>query len=244
MKSETERRFGETKDELLMRAAVMAYLDREKETLRDEILRARQDADLQPSPESVQRIRRAYRRFRLKRFLCAMAKKVVLAVACLFLIGAILFTVCYVTIDAFRTQVSDFFSRRTAAYMEVSVSALSLPDTWNGYPVPLYVPEGYFIESEFVTEKNGGQIKYSNGMSLLVYSFYPIELKSNMRVDSENATHKNIKTEERILDLYKKNDTISVVFRDINFVYFIRGNISEYEIVEMQESIALKDEDK
>ena len=128
--------------------------------------------------------------------------------------------------------------------MEVSVSALSLPDTWNGYPVPLYVPEGYFIESEFVTEKNGGQIKYSNGMSLLVYSFYPIELKSNMRVDSENATHKNIKTEERILDLYKKNDTISVVFRDINFVYFIRGNISEYEIVEMQESIALKDEDK
>ena len=53
MKQEEKMSFDEQKDDLLLRAAAMAYLEREGERLQNEILDAQKDESLQPDPQSI-----------------------------------------------------------------------------------------------------------------------------------------------------------------------------------------------
>ena len=66
MKQEEKMSFDEQKDDLLLRAAAMAYLEREGERLQNEILDAQKDGSLQPDPQSIQKMRKTYSRLKTK----------------------------------------------------------------------------------------------------------------------------------------------------------------------------------
>ena len=119
-------------------------------------------------------------------------------------------------------------------------SSLSLSADWDGYPVPLYIPTGYSVESDFVIEGNGGSIDFSNGKQEFSYSFYPIELASNIKIDSENTNHQIIEIQGKSADLYQKERYTTLVFKDDHFAYVISGNISQEDVVQIAKSIAVK----
>ena len=155
------------------------------------------------------------------------------------MIAAVSFTVCYATVDAFREQVSNLFSHRTTQYTEFFTSTLSLPDTWKGCPVPRYVPDGYFVETERITESRDGTIVFSNGVSELTYSFYSADSTESIEVDSENTVHEIVDIGENSADIYQREGYIAIILPENDFVYFITGDISKEEAIQMAESIAV-----
>lgn len=239
MKQEEKMSFDEQKDDLLLRAAAMAYLEREGERLQNEILDAQKDESLQPDPQSIQKMRKTYSRLKTKQGFQKAAKRISYFAASLFLIAAVSFTVCYATVDAFREQVSNLFSHRTTQYTEFFTSTLSLPDTWKGCPVPRYVPDGYFVETERITESRDGTIVFSNGVSELTYSFYSADSTESIEVDSENAVHETVDIGENSADIYQREGYIAIILPENDFVYFITGDISKEEAIQMAESIAV-----
>ena len=240
MKSENKLSLDERTDELLMEIAALSYVKQEKDALHNEILEAQKDESLQPSADSIREIKKAYRRYRTKKKIHMVAKRTSYFAASLFVIAVASFSICYATVDAFRAQVSSFFTRSTVEYTEISTSGLSLSADWDGYPVPLYIPTGYSVESDFVIEGNGGSIDFSNGKQEFSYSFYPIELASNIKIDSENTNHQIIEIQEKSADLYQKEGYTTLVFKDDNFAYVISGNISQEDVVQIARSIAMK----
>lgn len=240
MKSENKLSLDEHMDELLMRVAALSYVEQEKDVLHNEILEAQKDESLQPSADSIREIKKAYRRYRTKKKIHMVAKRTSYFAASLFVIAVASFSICYATVDAFRAQVSSFFTRSTVEYTEISTSGLSLSADWDGYPVPLYIPTGYSVESDFVIEGNGGSIDFSNGKQEFSYSFYPIELASNIKIDSENTSHRIVNIQGKNADLYQKEGYTAVILKDDNFAYVISGDISQEEAVQMMESITTK----
>ena len=227
-------------DELLMQAAALSYVEQEKDALHNEILEAHKHESLQPSADSIREIKRAYRKYHAKKRIRKIARRMAYFAASLFVIAAASFSICYATVDAFRARVSSFFTRSTVEYTEISTSSLSLSADWDGYPVPLYIPTGYSVESDFVIEGNGGSIDFSNGKQEFSYSFYPIELASNIKIDSENTNHQIIEIQGKSADLYQKEGYTTLVFKDDHFAYVISGNISQEDVVQIAKSIAVK----
>ena len=240
MKSENKLSLDERTDELLMEIAALSYVKQEKDALHNEILEAQKDESLQPSADSIREIKKAYRRYRTKKKIHMVAKRTSYFAASLFVIAVASFSICYATVDAFRAQVSSFFTRSTMEYTEISTSSLSLSGNWDGYPVPIYIPTGYYIESDLVTEEIGGSIGYSNGKQRFFYSFYPIDLSSSIKIDSENASHQIIDIQGKNADLYQKEGYTAVILKDDVFAYVISGDISQEEAIQMMESITAK----
>ena len=240
MKSENKLSLEERTDELLMEIAALSYVKQEKDALHNEILEAQKDESLQPSADSIREIKKAYRRYRTKKKIHMVAKRTSYFAASLFVIAVASFSICYATVDAFRAQVSSFFTRSTMEYTEISTSSLSLSGNWDGYPVPIYIPTGYYIESDLVTEEIGGSIGYSNGKQRFFYSFYPIDLSSSIKIDSENASHQIIDIQGKNADLYQKEGYTALVLKDDSFVYLIKGDISKDDAAQMMESITTK----
>lgn len=240
MKSENKLSLDERTDELLMEIAALSYVKQEKDALHNEILEAQKDESLQPSADSIREIKRAYRKYHAKKRIRKIARRMAYFAASLFVIAAASFSICYATVDAFRAQVSSFFTRSTMEYTEISTSNLSLSADWDGYPVPLYIPTGYSVESDLVTEEIGGSIGYSNGKQRFFYSFYPIDLSSSIKIDSENTSHRIVNIQGKDADLYQKEGYTAVILKDDNFAYVISGDISQEEAVQMMESITTK----
>ena len=240
MKSENKLSLDERTDELLMEIAALSYVKQEKDALHNEILEAQKDESLQPSADSIREIKKAYRRYRTKKKIHMVAKRTSYFAASLFVIAVASFSICYATVDAFRAQVSSFFTRSTMEYTEISTSSLSLSGNWDGYPVPLYIPTGYSVESDFVTDENGGKINFSDGTNILLYSFYPIDLSSSIKVDSENTSHQVVDIQGKNADLYQKEGYTAIVLKDDNFAYLIKGDLSKEEAIQMMESITVK----
>lgn len=240
MKSENKLSLDERTDELLMEIAALSYVKQEKDALHNEILEAQKDESLQPSADSIREIKKAYRRYRTKKKIHMVAKRTSYFAASLFVIAVASFSICYATVDAFRAQVSSFFTRSTMEYTEISTSSLSLSGDWDGYPVPLYIPTGYSVESDFVIEGNGGSIDFSNGERKFSYSFYPIELASSIKIDSENTNYQTVDIQGKSADLYQKEGYIAIILKDDIFAYVITGNISQEDAIQMVESITVK----
>ena len=240
MKSENKLSLDERTDELLMEIAALSYVKQEKDALHNEILEAQKDESLQPSADSIREIKKAYRRYRTKKKIHMVAKRTSYFAASLFVIAVASFSICYATVDAFRAQVSSFFTRSTMEYTEISTSSLSLSGNWDGYPVPLYIPTGYSVESDFVIEGNGGNINFANEEQKFSYSFYPIELASSIKIDSENTSHQIVDIQGKNADLYQKEGYTALVLKDDSFVYLIKGDISKNNAIQMMESITVK----
>lgn len=240
MKSENKLSLDEHMDELLMQVAALSYVEQEKDVLHNEILEAQKDESLQPSADPIREIKKAYRRYRAKERIRKTARRMAYFAASLFVIAAASFSICYATVDAFRAQVSSFFTRSTMEYTEISTSGLSLSANWDGYPVPLYIPAGYYVENDFVMKETGGNIGYSNGAQQFFYSFYPIELASSIKIDSENTSHQIVDIQGKNADLYQKEGYVAIVLKDDIFAYVISGDIPQEDAIQMMKSITVK----
>lgn len=158
-------------------------------------------------------------------------------------------TALYVTVDAARDSINNFFLEQFEDHAVVKPgdgtddldesSGCAVPDDWDGPVIPGWVPERY-------TDVEGSVSAYD---SVLFYS----SLQDGDYLIIHTATEKselNIDTEDMILNsevsiqgvpakIYKKNNEkqISIVFTKNNIAVRIRGNLTENEVKKIAENI-------
>jgi len=196
-----------------------------------------------PTPEATERFNKMINSFFHKRKLQTLAiksRKILNKVAIGFLVFAVIFTITYISVDAFRVQVLNFLltseKEYTSVQLEESELGKNITAGLSDIYAPSYIPMGYWLDSIMDIE-NGRIIEYINNESKIIRF---IENTSSWisNIDTEDAEMVksiNINGVDGLFVLKDGKTTISWAMDNKMFV--ISAQISEDEIVQIAESV-------
>lgn len=157
-----------------------------------------------------------------------------------------IFTLRFVTVDAFREEVVNYLVKMTERYTQYTIVVESKnnakkPEGWDFEYYPHYVPEGYVIEN-ISQLKYRANISYSNSQNLTYkVQIYDAVYGNFRRNDSENAQYKSVEINGMQGELYLKDSHNTVVFANEKYVFCVTGDLSQDELILVARSI--KDEE-
>ena len=195
------------------------------------------------SSEADKRIKKSINKHFRKKKLQALTNKSLKAfqkVAVIFFVFAIILTITYTSVEAFRVQVLNMLLKFEDKYVSVKLEEYDDSDIFNMYLnnvyAPTYIPDGYQIAS------------FSNGTSVMGIDYINDEEKSITFMVFNSSGSSNIDTENADLIqsiringiegiLVKKNEDITISWVNDNKAFTIYAQISEIEITKIAESI-------
>ena len=168
-------------------------------------------------------------------------------IASLVLVSAMTTGVLYVTVDAARNTINNFFLELHDGYAilhsdeKLEGTEAPLPEGWNGKVTPRWVPERFINVS-------GSEMQFSSSlvyttddeMEMLLITIWSSE--ANPSVDRENMAFKRTVSVQGVeAFLYLKMDTnqLYLDFVKNDCVVQICGNLSEQEIIKVAENITV-----
>ena len=157
-------------------------------------------------------------------------------------------TALYVTVDAARDSINNFFLEQFEDHAVVKPddgtddfdesSGCAVPDDWDGPVTPGWVPERFTDVEASTSEKYYG-LFYSSAQVkdyLLIY----IALGQDVSIDMENTRlHSEMMIQNVPAQVYYKVDSsqISIVFTKDDLTINIKGNLTEDEAVKIAENM-------
>ena len=157
-------------------------------------------------------------------------------VAIFFVTIAAIFSVSFVTVDAFRTRILEFFS----ATHETSVER-GFQDSVTGLYAPSYLPDGFYVASYF-DERDPVQI-ILQGQEEEDYAIINISAdRSKILIDSEELSeNKQVMINGGLGELGEKNGVTTLFWmnKDKKMMAFMNTNLKEEEAIKIAESINL-----
>lgn len=234
-----------TQEDLLRQAAAeISAMDME------DFFAAQDDPALQPPPEVLARLRRqtqsrlARRRGRYRR--ARFAKQAAAVVCATVGLGAVGFTVTFLSVDAARTAINNFFLEQYDRFAVVrpgqtgEKSGAALPSDWDGPAYPMWVPER-FEDVEVLSVHQSTILIYhqssnSDSMSISIWVDTSIPY-----VDTEDmGIGENITIQDVNAQLYWKEEKEqhTLIFTKNNVSIRIRGDLTREEIIKIAENIS------
>ncbi|MCL2160070.1 MAG: DUF4367 domain-containing protein [Oscillospiraceae bacterium] len=241
--AECENKLEEAYEDSFWRLVMKRYAQKEGEILMEQNEEIKNDPRYAPSAEATKRFfKMSNKYFRKKKLvrLANNAKKILKAAAMVVLAFVAVFALAFVSVEAFRVRVLNFFVTFENEYTSVKLVGddynraitSGLSETY----APTYMPEGYKLDSvsDMATVKT---IEYANeeGQKIAFHVFGPY---GTYNIDSEDAEIKKtvkINGAEGIYIFKKGKSTVSWSYDDKIFVIF--AQISEDEIMQIAESV-------
>lgn len=234
-------------EETLAKVAAMQIAKRELDlydTACEENYDLRQIPNYQAVKEGLAaELTKAERRHRAKRCFNGASR----LVACLALASVLTTGVLYVTVDAARNTINNFFLELHDGYAilhgeeELNGSRAPLPENWTGLVTPEWVPERFanVAGTEMYFSAELSYTTDAQDETLLISAWNANESPA---IDRENMVfRRTILVQDVESSLYIKTETgqLYMDFVKNDYVIQICGNISEQEIVKIAENIRI-----
>lgn len=242
-KTNYKSQLEEEYEDSFWRLIIHEYAEKEGEELIREAEEARNDPQYAPSPEAARRFNKMvnkYFRERKFRAVTNKASKIIKAAGIIVLVFVTMFTVAFISVDAFRVQILNFLVTFENKYTSVKLDesepfeniTAGLSDTY----APSYIPKGYKIV-EIWDMMSIKTIKYINSEEKDI-TFMEFDSTGNYNIDTENAEiRKSIKINETEGVFVLKDEKTTVSWTQNDKIFVITAQISEEEIVRIAESI-------
>lgn len=216
----------------------------EYDAARKENINLSQIPNYQSVKDSIGReLARAERQYILKRGFHLLSR----IVACLALASVLTTGVLYVTVDAARNSINNFFLELQDGYAilhgdeELFETEAPLPENWTGPVTPKWVPERF-------TNVSGSEMRYSSSLvyttddasEMVLVTTWSVE--SSPAVDRENMIFRRTVSVQGVeATLYIKDETrqLYLDFVKNNYVVQVCGNLTEQEIIKIAENIQI-----
>lgn len=247
-KSQVSNVFAHENDE--ENIAKMAAMRIAKQDLDEYDAACKENIDLSqiPNYQSVKdsivwQLARAERQYKLKRGFHLLSR----IVACLALASVLTTGVLYVTVDAARNSINNFFLELHDGYAilhgneELDAAVVPLPEDWTGPVTPKWVP-GRF------TNVSGSEMQYSsslvytttNNAEMILIAVWNAE-ESPMIDNEDMYLNRTLIIQGASASLYTKAETsqLFLTFTINDFTIQICGNLSTQEIIEIAENLVI-----
>lgn len=188
------------------------------------------------------------RSFKKKKYRLIFRRMAQAAAALMICVGAS-GTALYVTVDAARDSINNFFLEQFEDHAVVKPdngtddldenSGCAVPDDWEGPVTPGWVPERYTDVEKIEAEGTYG-LFYSSSQKKDYLIIYIISEKSELNIDIEDmelyaeTTVQNVPAK---IYIKKDNTQLSILFTKNNLTIRIRGNLTESEAKEIAENM-------
>ena len=157
-------------------------------------------------------------------------------VAIFFVAVATIFSVSFVTVDAFRTRVLEFISASHATSVEHGFQ-----DSATGLYTPSYLPEGFYVASYFEEQDFVQMILQGNNEEDYIIINISAD-RSKLLIDSEDLSEgKQVIINEGLGELSEKNKVTTLFWmnKEKNLMAVMTTNLEEDEAIKIAESINL-----
>ena len=169
------------------------------------------------------------------------------SVACLALASVLTTGVLYITVDAARNTINNFFLELHDGYAilhsdeELDGIRAPLPADWAGPIIPMWVPER-FTNVVAVEMRHNSQLTYTSIESpdILTISFWSED--TSPQIDYENLLlQRTLQINGTEASLYVKlnSNMLGLSFTVQKITIYISGNVSENEIIKVAENISV-----
>jgi len=231
--------FNDEYGEILLRKAAI-LLSEEDEKIYDEL---RDDESIvNPNQEELDKkilgMIKNYEKKEKRKKNLRLLKKVALKAAVFIAILTIGFAVTFSTVEAFKVTVLNFIMEQKEKFSLISLSEDNNSDVTtklNEKYYPYYLPEGYEIESTFITDI-GVEIFYVNkNNEIISYSYFGKDATTGL--DTENRTETTVLVNGLSGSIFSKNGHRTLVFKSDEHIFIIEGHIAQEEIIKIAESI-------
>ncbi|MDA8226590.1 MAG: DUF4367 domain-containing protein [Desulfitobacterium hafniense] len=204
------------------------------------------NTDLSPTLEFERKMKKWIGRHNSKDTLIKIRKRTFkflpqVAIFLLVILGSL--TMAVASVEAFRIKVLNMFLEINDQYTEIKIKENDpskivpepqLPSNWNGY-VPGYIPKG-FITVRTEEDKVSKIIEYTNESGQMMRFTQYENIKTDLRIDTENAIVHNITIHNSQALLVEKEGLVSIVWQD-QILFCITGEIEKSEIIKMAKNI-------
>ena len=157
-------------------------------------------------------------------------------VAIFFVVTAVVFSVSFVTVDAFRTRILEFISAAHDTTVE-----RGFQDSSTGLYAPSYLPEGFYVASYF--EDQGLIQIILQGQEEEDYAIINISAdRAKMLIDSEDLSEsKQVVINGGLGEIGEKNEATTLFWmnKEENLMAVMTTNLGESETIKIAESINL-----
>ena len=166
-------------------------------------------------------------------------------VACLALASVLTTGVLYVTVDAARNTINNFFLELHDGYAilhgdeELDGAKAPLPEDWTGPVIPEWVPERFSNVSGSEMQYNSSLIYMTDDSAeMIVITTWNVE-ESPMIDNEDMYLNRTLDIQGTSASLYTKAETgqLFLTFTINDFSVQICGNVSEQEIIEVAENL-------
>lgn len=161
---------------------------------------------------------------------------IITKVAVFLIIVTVGFAVSFVTVDAFRVKVLNFYIEKFQTHTQF------IPFDGNGSELALsfsvgHMPEGFELEDRFVSEAIVAETYYNSAGYMIDVTLH--DRNSSISVNSENAEQTIVKVNSETGYIYKRPDMSIMVFKFFGNTIVISSNavLSVEELLKIAESI-------
>lgn len=239
-------------EEIKIKLLMARYAELEGKMLLEENEELSKDPFYLPSESAkqtfIKRLNRYFTLLYLRKVVRSLFPISTKKVAVIFPIFIILLLTTFLSVEALRTKVLNIFIQVEKEYTEIRFGEDSQqPEErhpqieWDNAYVPTKVPKGYRI-ANITNNQTNKMIEYLNDDKGYIL-FQQNNENSGINVDTEEADeviHTTIQGQDGLIA--RKNDQISVVWKDKTRLFLITGNsmsVNKEELIEMAESVTL-----
>lgn len=235
MKNSFNDKYGEI---LLRKSAIL--LAEEDEKIYDEL--RKDESIVNPNQEELDKkilgMIRNYEKEEKRKQKQRIINKVALKAAIFISVLTIGFAITFTTVDAFRIMVFNFIIEQKEKFSLISLSENDnsvVQSELNDKYYPRYLPEGYEIESTFISDR-GVEIFYvNNNKEIISYSYFGKDVTTGL--DTENRTETIVLVNGLGGSIFSKNGHRTLTFKSDEHIFIIEGHIAQEEIIKIAESI-------
>ena len=241
-------KISETTREKLEDAAVSVVMEQYAKALDAGINKKMEDCAEEVFPEELDKrcralIQQEYRKAQ-NRKRRASALRVLRSAAIVAVVMLSLCSVLFVTVDAFRIPVMNFFIEKTDRYQQLSAKTNEdrVFESFNeANPLDGIIPDGFALVNISGTLEDGNLVaKYSNDNSATIIFFVDHSI-GKLQIDDEDAFVSESKVAGHDAKLYVEGDSVRLVWLDENIscaCYFYATKVSQEAVVCFAEAIA------
>jgi len=216
--------------------------EKEEEELLKEAEETKNDPQYRPSPKAAKRFYRMRDNFFRRKKIISFAKKsqkILKITSMIFVVCTLSFTIAFISVEAFRAQVLNFFWTFEKEYTALKLAeeepdkdiTASLSNTY----APTYITQGYRFD-EILNLDNVKIIKYVNEDKNII--FYEYGSANFANIDTENADLiKSIKINGTDGLYVVKNEKSTISWTGDDKIFVISAQINEEELVKIAESV-------
>lgn len=242
-------KYFEECEEALLKIAVANYGEKVGEELKKEKLKAQKDKAYEITEASralfeknlKEQMKEARRRKQNEKWYFQDSKikqKKMILVASLFFV----FLGTVTTTEAFRLNIVNMVMTVFEDYSKfindendrVEGANIKMPKEWEGVYYPHYIPEGYRIVESDVSIMKGilYQDEFENRIA------YTLDIYSEEAyLDTEEVDYKEVKINNMIGRLYKKENKQAILFHNNEYIFHISSDLEKEELIKVAKSV-------